>query len=44
MQQEINPEVDFIPDMNWSEDEQVQTQSSSDMEIIEAQMHSEEDI
>ena len=44
MQQEINPEVDVIPDMNWSEDEQVQIQSSGDMEILEEQLDTEEDI
>ena len=35
MQQENNPEVDVIPDMDWSEDEQVQTQPSGDTEILE---------
>ena len=44
MQQENNPEVDVIPDMHWSEDEQVQTQSSGDTEILEEQLHTEEDI
>ena len=44
MQQENNPEVDVIPDMDWSEDEQVQTQSSGDTEILEEQLHTEEDI
>ena len=44
MQQENNPEVDVIPDMHWSEYEQVQTQSSGDTEILEEQLHTEEDI
>ena len=44
MQQEANPEVDVIPDMHWSEDEQVQTQSLGDIEILEEQLHTEEDI
>ena len=44
MQQENNPDVDVIPDMDWSEDEQVQTQPSSDTEILEEQLHTEEDI
>ena len=44
MQQENNPEVDVIPDMHWSEDEQVQTKSSGDTEILEEQLHSKEDI
>ena len=44
MQQENNPEVDVIPDMDWVEDEQVQTQPSGDTEILEEQLHTEEDI
>ena len=44
MQLEDNPEVDIIPDIHWSEDEQVQTQSSDDIEILEEQLHTEEDI
>ena len=44
MQQENNLEVDIIPDIHWSEDEQVQTQSSGDTEILEEQLHTEEDI
>ena len=44
MQQENNPNVDAIPDMDWSEDEQVQTQSSGDTEILEEHLHTEEDI
>ena len=44
MQLEENPESDIIPDMQWSEDEQAQTQSSGDTEIIEEQLHIEEDI
>ena len=44
MQQEINPKVDVIPDMDWGEDEQVQTQPSSDTEILKEQLHTKEDI
>ena len=44
MQLEDNLEVDIIPDMHWSEDEQVQTQSLGDTEILEEQLHTEEDI
>ena len=44
MQQENNPEVDVILDMDWSEDEQVQTKSLGDTEILEEQLHTEEDI
>ena len=39
-----NPELDIIPDLNLEEDEQMQPQSSSDIEIIEEQLHIEEDI
>ena len=35
MQLEDNPRMDIIPDIHWSEDEQVQTQSSGDTEILE---------
>ena len=35
MKQENKPEVDVIPDMDWGEDEQVQTQPSGDTEILE---------
>ena len=35
MQQENNPKVDVIPDMDWSEDEQVQTQLLGDTKILE---------
>ena len=44
MQQENNPEMDFIPDMDWSENEQVQSQPSRDTEILEEQLQTEEDI
>ena len=44
MQLEDNPEMDIIPDIHWSEDEQVYTQSSGDTEILEEQLHIEEDI
>ena len=44
MQQEANPEVDVIPDMDLGEDEQVQSQSLGDTKILEEQLHTEEDI
>ena len=44
IQQEANPEVDFIPDMDWGEDEQVQSQPSGDTEILKEQLQTEEDI
>ena len=44
MQQEANPEVDVIPDMDLGEDEQVQSQPSGDTEILEEQLHNKEDI
>ena len=44
MQQENNPEVDVSPYMDWGEDEQVQTQPSGDIEILEEQLHTKEDI
>ena len=44
MQQEINPKVDVIPDMDWGEDEQVQSQPSGDTKILEEQLHIEKDI
>ena len=42
MQQEANPEVDVILDMDLGEDEQVQSQPSGDTEILEEQLHTEE--
>ena len=36
--------MDIIPDIHWREDEQVQTQSSGDTEILEEQLHTKEDI
>ena len=44
MQQEANPKLDIIPDVNLGEDEQAQSQSSGDIEILEEQLHIEEDI
>ena len=44
MHQENNLEVNIIPDMHWSEDEQVQTQSLGNTKILEEQLHTEEDI
>ena len=34
-QEENNPEVDVIPNMDWSEDEQVQTQLLGITKILE---------
>ena len=42
--QEINPKVDVIPDMDWGEDEKVQSQPLGDTKILEEQLHTEEDI
>ena len=42
MQQEANPELDIIPYLNSSEDEQTQSQSSGDIKILEEQLHIEE--
>ena len=36
--------MDFIPDMDLGEHEQVQSQPSGDTEILEEQLHTEEDI
>ena len=44
LQLEYNPGMDIMPDIHWSEDEQVQTQSSGDTEILEEELHIEEDI
>ena len=35
LQQEFNPEMDIIPDLGLGEDEQMQSQSSGDTEILE---------
>ena len=43
-QEEINPEVDIIPDLDLGEDEQMQSQSSTDTEILEEQLHIVEDM
>ena len=37
-------QVDVIPDMDWGENEQFQSQSSGDTEILEEQLQTEEDI
>ena len=38
-QEEINTEVDIIPNLDLGEDEQMQSQSSGDTEILEEQIH-----
>ena len=43
-QEEINPEVDIIPDLDLGEDEQMQSQSSGDTEILEEQLHITKDM
>ena len=43
-QEEINPKVDIIPYLDLGEDEQMQSQSSGDIEIIEEQLHIEKDM
>ena len=37
-------QVDVIPDMDLDEDEQVQSQPSCDIKILEEQLHTEEEI
>ena len=44
MQQEDNPKVDVIPDMDLGGDEQVQSQPLGDTEILKEQLHTKEDI
>ena len=44
MQQEANPGMDIIPDMDLGKDEQLQSQSSGDTEILEEQLHIEKDM
>ena len=38
-QEETNTEMDIIPDLDLGEDEQMQSQSSGDTEILEEQLH-----
>ena len=38
-QEEINPEMDIIPDLDLREDEQMQSQSSRDTGILEEELH-----
>ena len=44
MQQEANPGMDIIPDLDLGEDEQMQSQSLEDTEILEEQLHIEKDM
>ena len=37
-------QVDVIPDMDWGENEQVQSQPSCNTEILEEQLQTEEDV
>ena len=43
-QQEINPEMDIIPNLDLGEDEQMQSQSSRDTEILEEHLHIAKDM
>ena len=43
-QEESNPEVDIIPDLDLGEDEQMKSQSLGDTEILEEQIHIDEDM
>ena len=43
-QQEINPKMDIIPDLDLGEDEQMQSQSLGEIEILEEQLHIAEDM
>ena len=42
--EEINPEMDIIPDLDLGEDEQMQSQSSGKAEILEEQLHIAKDM
>ena len=44
MQQESNPRMDIIPDMDLGKNEQLQSQSSRDTKILEEQLHIEKDM
>ena len=41
MKQEAKSRMDIIPDLDFGEDEQMQSQSSGDTEILEEQLHIE---
>ena len=43
-QEEINPEMDIIHDLDLGEDEQMQSQSSGDTEILIEQLHIVDDM
>ena len=44
MQQEANPVMDIIPNLDLGEDEQMQSQSLGDTEILKEQLHIEKDM
>ena len=44
MQQEAKPGMDIIPDLDLGEDEQMQSHSLGDTEILEEQFHIEKDM
>ena len=39
LHQDVDPGMDIIPDLDLGEDEQMQSQSSRDTEILEEQLH-----
>ena len=44
LQQEINHKIDVILDLDLGEDEQMQSQSLGDTEMLEEQLHIEKDM
>ena len=44
LQQEINHKIDIILHLDLGEDEQMQSQSSGDIEMLEEQLHIEKDM
>ena len=44
LQQEVNPGMDIIPDLDLGEDEQMQSQPSRDTEILKEQLHIEKEM
>ena len=44
LQQEVNPGIDIIPDLDLGEDEQMQSQSLGDNEILKEQLHIAKDM
>ena len=44
MQQEVNPGMDVIPNLDLGEDEQMKSQSSGDTEILKEHIHIAKDM